>query len=49
MNDSSYINIFATCKITLGYSRSIIIDLQRNDYWFIPNTTAQILSKKIVT
>lgn len=41
-----YLNLFASCPIVQGYSRSIIVDLQRNNYWFITNEQAQVFKEQ---
>ena len=40
-----YLNLFACCTLVKGYSRSLICDLQRNRYYFIPNALLEIINK----
>lgn len=40
-----YLRLFSCCKVVVGYSRSIIIDLQRLKYDFIPNALSSILEE----
>lgn len=42
---SSVFKLFANCIPVKGYSRSIIYDLQRNEFHFIPNSLFEILEK----
>lgn len=46
MNPNLFINLFASCTITKGYNRSIFVDFQRKQYWFIPNEWETILNHK---
>lgn len=46
MASEGYINLFASCIISIGYSRSAIFDLQRNDYWFISNDWGIFLDRQ---
>lgn len=34
---ASIYRLFTNCKLVKGYTRSIIIDIQRDGYYFIPN------------
>ena len=43
--DQKYFHLFSNCLLTKGYDRSSIIDLQRKDIHFIPNTLYFILKK----
>lgn len=45
INKESYFSLFANCIPVLGYSRSVIYDIQRNDFEFIPNSLCRILKK----
>ncbi|MDR3327162.1 MAG: grasp-with-spasm system SPASM domain peptide maturase [Prevotellaceae bacterium] len=38
-----YFKLFSCCKIVKGFARSIIYDLQRKEYHFIPNSLYEIL------
>lgn len=40
---NTFISLFDCCKVTVGYNRSIIVDLQRKKYYFIPNALAELL------
>lgn len=44
MNDKR-IMLFTNCKVVKGFKRSAIYDLGRNEFKFIPNSLADILSK----
>lgn len=41
-----YINLYACCIPTKGASRSIVIDTQRNNFFFIPNELYDIITKQ---
>ncbi|MDX2304584.1 MAG: grasp-with-spasm system SPASM domain peptide maturase [Microscillaceae bacterium] len=41
---NKYFKLFTCCKIVKGYGRSLICDLQRNQYHFIPNKLVEILN-----
>lgn len=42
MKSNSYVKFFTCCKIVKGYKRSIVYDLPRNEYCFIPNSLSDI-------
>ncbi len=42
-SDELYFNLFACCMVVSGAQRSIICDLQRNTYIFIPNSLLSII------
>ena len=42
----NYFQLFSNCVPVKGYNRSIIIDVQRNDYFFITNDLFEILTDK---
>jgi len=46
MNQKKYIHFFSNCQIVIGYTRSIILDLQRSDYWYLPNELAKIITQQ---
>lgn len=46
MKPIKFINFFANCKVTIGYNRSILIDLQRKNYWYIPNELGSLIANK---
>ncbi len=39
----TYFNRFACCLVNYGYTRSIICDVQRNNYYLIPNSLYTLL------
>ena len=41
--EKNKLKIFANCLLVKGYNRSIICDLQRRDYVFLPNEMANLL------
>lgn len=44
MNDQ-FFKLFANCIPVKGYKRSIVYDLQRNDFSFIPNELFELLTE----
>ena len=42
-SEKKYFVLFSCCIVTRGYARSIIIDTQRNKFYFIPNELANLL------
>lgn len=42
---NNYFRLFENCKIVKGYSRSMICDLQREKYFFIPNSLFELLDE----
>lgn len=40
------LNLYSNCIVVNGYNRSVIMDLQKNDYHFIPLELGLILQKK---
>lgn len=45
MREKEILNIYPSCFLVSGYSRSIILDLPFNRYFFIPNILFDLLSK----
>ncbi|NOU62246.1 grasp-with-spasm system SPASM domain peptide maturase [Marinifilum caeruleilacunae] len=45
MSESHY-QLFSCCVPVRGFARSAIYDLQRKDYWFIPNDLCDLLIKE---
>lgn len=45
MDSRRYFTLFACCKLVKGAKRSIICDLQRNDFIFVPNFFFDLLQK----
>jgi len=43
MNPQLYFQLFACCLPVKGSSRSVVCDIQRNDYQLIPNILYDIL------
>lgn len=43
---NSFYKLFSNCIPVKGFTRSLIMDLQREKYFFIPNDLFEILSKK---
>lgn len=43
---NKYISLYSNCISVDGYNRSIIYDLQRSNFYFIPNNISYILKKK---
>ena len=44
--NQDYHKLFTCCVPIKGYVRSAVYDLQRKDYWFIPNDLCNILLKE---
>lgn len=42
---NSYFSLFENCKIVKGNSRSMICDLQREKYFFIPNSLYELINE----
>ncbi|MBL3549869.1 grasp-with-spasm system SPASM domain peptide maturase [Chryseobacterium sp. KMC2] len=42
----TYFNRFACCLVTYGHTRSIICDVQRNNYYLIPNSLYTLLTEE---
>jgi SPASM domain peptide maturase of grasp-with-spasm system len=40
--------VFANCKLTIGVSRSTLVDLQRERYVFLPNSVAKLFRREII-
>lgn len=43
MNSNNFIKLYANCIPIKGVNRSIIYDLQKNTYFFIPNILFEII------
>ena len=43
----NYFQLFSNCITVFGYNRSIVCDLQRGKFEFIPNSLAEIIKDKI--
>jgi len=41
---NSFLRLFESCQIVIGARRSLICDLQKNSYVFIPNTLAKLIT-----
>lgn len=44
-----YLRLYSCCILTKGFLRSIIIDTQRQDIYFIPNELYEILTSKVMS
>ncbi|MDR6514653.1 grasp-with-spasm system SPASM domain peptide maturase [Chryseobacterium camelliae] len=42
----TYFNKFACCLVTYGHTRSVICDVQRNNYYLIPNSLYTLLTEE---
>ena len=45
--NNTYFKLFASCIPVLGVERSIVCDLQRSNFLFIPNILVEILRPTI--
>ena len=44
--DEKFLMLYSNCIPVKGYSRSVICDLQMQNYFFIPNSLYKVLTKK---
>jgi SPASM domain peptide maturase of grasp-with-spasm system len=45
INRNHFFKLYSCCQLTKGHSRSLIVDLQRNKFHFIPNILFEILTE----
>lgn len=44
IDDNTYVRLFSNCKLVNGIKRSIICDLQKGDFEFVPNSLLKVVS-----
>ena len=47
INKNNYLHLFACCLLTKGHKRSIIVDTQRKNFFFVPNDLYDLLISDI--